>query len=778
MTATLFLDDDNASNAEVWEPDDWASREVAAVVLAAGFAKTLDYLIPESLTGRVVPGVRVEVPLGRGNTPKIGYCVAVARGAEADQMRGERKLKEIVQLIDDAPLLTHDTIKLARWIADYYFCPLGQVLEAVLPSGVRNHAGTRLTSVLTAIVEAEFTPSQREAFDKLTKRQRDVLATLASTPCPLTLGELARAAKCSSVPITHLKKVGLLVAQTVRRTTSDIATVETAPEPPHRLEPQQQSALDKISPLIAASEHRTILLHGVTGSGKTEVYIRAIDEVVTRGKQAIVLVPEISLTPQTVARFRSRFRRVAVLHSHLTDVERHHQWHAIKNGEIDVVVGARSAVFAPFPQLGLIVIDEEHEQTFKQDSAPRYHARAVAQVRARNADAVLILGSATPSLETYFAAERGRIDKITMLNRIGKRQMPDVKIVDLRDEVRRGLTRGAIHERLHRAIYDTLADNGQVILLLNRRGYATHIQCPACGEVVKCPRCDIALTHHKTADTAICHYCDHTTVPPRQCPGCGHPAIRYSGIGTQRLQQEIEARFPQARVVRMDADTMRGRGSHEAALADFRSGKYQILLGTQMIAKGLDFPQVTLVGVVNADTAMHIPDFRAEERTFHLVTQVAGRTGRGPRGGHVIVQTSSPTRRALVAATQHDFVGFAAEELAIRTELRYPPQESMVRFVIRGPNEQATAEFATSLASRFELVSADKLATHPNAICGRCLGPAPAPITRLHDLFRFHFHLIAPDAAALHRHIRARLEGVKTPDPIQWIIDVDPIDML
>lgn len=767
-----------AGAVEAWERDDWSDREIASVVLATGFVTPLDYLVPEPLVGRVVAGVRVEVPLGRGNAPRIGYCVGVARGAGARDMAGPRRLKEVSLLLDDEPLLAPDILKLARWIADYYLCPLGQVLEAVLPSGVRHRAGTQLTTVFTTLAPTSFTDSQRAAFDKLTTKQRHAFETLAASDEPLTLTELARAASCSPPVVSHLKKANLLAVQTLRRRAAPAARPDVVPESPHKLEPQQQAALDQITPLIDAGEHRTFLLHGVTGSGKTEVYIRAIGEVVRRGRQAIVLVPEISLTPQTVARFRSRFPRVAVLHSHLTDAERHHQWRAIASGGIDVVVGARSAVFAPVPHLGLIVIDEEHEHSFKQDIAPRYHARNVAAARGREAGAVLILGSATPSLETFFAAENGAIHKITMPHRIGQRRLPAVQIVDLREETQRGRTLGAIHERLHRAIHESLADDGQVILLLNRRGYSTHIQCPACGEVLKCPNCDISLTHHKSVEIAICHYCDFETVPPRACPHCGHPAIRYSGVGTQRLQQEIERRFPQARVLRMDTDTMKGRGAHETALDDFRSGKYQILLGTQMIAKGLDFPRVTLVGVVNADTAMHLPDFRAAERTFHLVTQVAGRTGRSERGGHVIVQTSAPASLAIRAASKHDFLHFATEELAMRKQLRYPPWEAMVRFIVRGSDEEKTSHFADELATRFELV-ADAASILPNsgAILGRRLGPAPAPITKLRELFRFHFQLLAPDAESLRRHVRERLVGLKTPHDVQWIVDVDPLDM-
>ncbi len=379
----------------------------------------------------------------------------------------------------------------------------------------------------------------------------------------------------------------------------------------------------------SAQQHRTFLVHGVTGSGKTEVYLQTIEEVVRYGRQAIVLVPEISLTPQTVERFRRRFGAVAVLHSHLSDADRHWQWQQIAAGQVHVVVGARSAIFAPTPHLGLIVLDEEHETSFKQETAPRYHARDVAVARASAESVPLVLGSATPSLESWRRARQGEYELVEMPRRVLNRPLPEVGTIDLRVDGQRIGSRGSISRLLLSAMQAALQDDGQVILLLNRRGYSTHIQCPACGEVVSCPDCDIALTHHKTGDAAICHLCDFRMAAPSNCPKCDSGEIRYWGLGTQRLEAEVRARFPDMPLLRMDTDTMKTRGAHEKALAEFRAGTARILLGTQMIAKGLDFPNVTLVGVIQADTALHLPDFRAAERTFQLVTQVAGRTGRG-----------------------------------------------------------------------------------------------------------------------------------------------------
>jgi primosomal protein N' (replication factor Y) len=534
----------------------------------------------------------------------------------------------------------------------------------------------------------------------------------------------------------------------------------------------QRQALDAVLGAMRAGRHETILMHGVTGSGKTEVYIRAIEETLHFGKQAIVLVPEISLTPQTRQRFRSRFHNVALLHSHLSPAERHWHWQRIARGEVQVVVGARSAIFAPTPRLGLVVLDEEHDASFKQDAAPRYHARDVALRRAQMENAPLVLGSATPSLESWRRAQDGEYRLIEMPRRVYDRPMPDVLALDLRAEWDSRRTRGAISRQLQLAMEQALNDDGQVILLLNRRGFSTHIQCPSCGHVVRCRDCDIALTHHREAGQAICHYCDYQTPAPERCPECGFEGIRYSGIGTERLEAEVRARFPGVPCLRMDSDTMQKSGSHESALARFRAGEVKILLGTQMIAKGLDFPNVTLVGVVNADTALHLPDFRAAERTFQLVTQVAGRTGRGDKGGRVLVQTFSPEHPAIQAALRHDYLAFAARELPNREEYGYPPYSSMIRLVIRGPVETLAEAFADQIHERLTRLNDD--AGEPV----RILGPSAAPIAKLRGKHLFHILLLSAAADPLRAMVQEATKDLKPPEDVQWIADVDPLDML
>ncbi len=609
---------------------------------------------------------------------------------------------------------------------------------------------------------------------------------LAAAKEPMTPGELARAARCGSGPITALRRKGLLRARTGR-----IATLRPEDAPPARekhlvLNPDQQRALGTILEALNSRRHQTILIHGVTGSGKTEVYIQAIQEVIHFGRQAIVLVPEISLTPQTVERFRQRFGAVAVLHSHLSDAERHVSWQRIADGAAPVVVGARSAIFAPTPDLGLIVLDEEHESSFKQESVPRYHARDVAMARAEAEGIPLVLGSATPSLESWHRARTGRYALVEMPRRVLDRPMPAVGTIDLRSEKGRGLSSGAISRQMLAAIRAALEEGGQVILLLNRRGFSTHIQCQACGFVVRCPECDIALTHHRKEAIALCHYCDYEVPAPTTCPSCGFTGIRYSGLGTQRLEAEVRARFPDVLSLRMDTDAMQAHGSHQRALAAFRSGAVRILLGTQMIAKGLDFPNVTLVGVINADTALHLPDFRAAERTFQLVTQVAGRTGRGPKGGRVLVQTFSPDHPAIRAAVRHDYAAFAAGELPIRQMLRYPPFAEMVRLVVRGRSEPIAAEFANSIAARLRqaLLGPPPEETLARSASGageadvRVLGPAPCPFARLKGRYRFQIQVQGPDGEQLRAAAAAATAGLEPPEDVQWIVDVDPVDML
>jgi primosomal protein N' (replication factor Y) (superfamily II helicase) len=778
------------------EPDQWqldATHETlaATVVFAEQPHGPYDYAVPPPLAAKLKSGQRVQVPLGRGNRSIIGYCVAVGT-----KTVGSRPLKPLGRIIDVEPLLSSAMLRLAAWMADYYLCPLGTVLQAIVPAGVRGKAGTREMTFLS--VPQEVLDQLQAGTLKLGEKQLDALRALAASPRPLTPPELAQAAKCTLGPISELRKKRLVKAEVRRIQHLEVAESIAPREQNLQLNPDQQAALDCILAALRERRHETILLHGVTGSGKTEVYIHAIEEVIQYGRQAIVLVPEISLTPQTRGRFKSRFNSVAVLHSHLSDAERHWHWQQIARGQVQVVVGARSAVFAPTPNLGLIVIDEEHDGSFKQGESPRYHARDVALQRAAMESVPLVLGSATPSLESWqraksspkskvqspkseqlatgdlgpWTVDLGPFRLIDMPRRVEDRPLPAVATIDLRTEFASRSSRGAVSRSLHRAIDEALRDDGQVILLLNRRGYSTHIQCPACGHVMRCPACDLALTHHRADSQAICHYCDFQMPAPVRCPQCAFDGIRFSGFGTERLEAEIKSRFPEVPVERMDSDTMQRPGSHEAALERFRSGAVKILLGTQMIAKGLDFPNVTLVGVINADTALHFCDLRAAERTFQLVTQVAGRTGRGDKGGRVLVQTFSPDHYAIQAAVDHDYARFAAEELPSRQAHQYPPFASLIRLIVRGESEPVVEQFAEAVGEKLRAAIELKQIEH------RVLGPAPCPIAKLRGLFRYHVLLSSPAGDELRAATREVIETIEPLDTIQWIVDVDPVDLL
>jgi primosomal protein N' (replication factor Y) len=663
-------------------------------------------------------------------------------------------------------------------MADYYLCGWGQVLHAVVPAGVRGRAGTR-NAVFVQVLPREHWPA---VLPKITVNQKRALDVLLEHNEPVELAKLAKDLGCGPAAITALISKGYAqkLQQRVERLPVELAenTSETpsatGDDQPLSLNAEQQAVWAKLEPVLQRGGHHTFLLHGVTGSGKTELYLQAIEAVLRQGKEVIVLVPEISLTPQTLERFRGRCGKVAVLHSHLSDAERASYWRHVAAGKVQVVVGARSAVFAPTRNLGLIVIDEEHENSFKQDTTPRYHARDVALTRARLADVPILLGSATPSLESWHAAQQKQYTLLSMLKRVENRPMPRVQLIDMRHEPRTPGQYRAIGPTLEQGIRHTLKTGGQVILLLNRRGFSTHVHCPTCGYVSQCQHCDLALTFHRQKAMLLCHYCGYEAVPMTQCPNCTKGTIRYQGLGTEKLQAELDQLVPAAVVQRMDSDTMSKSGSHQRVLDAFRDGQIQILLGTQMIAKGLDFPNVTLVGVVNADTGLHLPDFRAAERTFQLLAQVAGRAGRGDKGGVVMVQSYSTDHPCVMLAAQHDYLGFAKLELGFRAEHQYPPYQQLARLIIRSENETAAGEFAQQLAGVFKVTMARQAAQHPV----RLLGPAECPVYKLHDNYRFHFQLQCASTDALHGVLREVLTVAKPPNKVEYQVDIDPLSMM
>ena len=728
-----------------------------SVALPIGVDQTFTYALPENLRGKVWPGQRVKVPFGRGRRWAVGW---IARGLEATDIK---EVKEVAEILDDEPLLTRDLLDLAFWMARYYVTPIGQVFEAILPAAVKRKAGFKTIQLVVRTDKSE------SEVDRILSKQRRVLDRLAQAEgTPLAPRELARQAGCTVAVIKSLEKKGLVHIETreVDEFARDLFIELEEPKTIH-LTTEQALALQRIKARIAAEEFGVIVLQGVTGSGKTEVYLRAIEDVVERGRQAIVLVPEIALTPQTIRRFRERFTHVAVLHSGLTDVERHRQWRDIREGRADVVVGARSAVFAPVRDLGLMVIDEEHENSFKQDTSPRYHARDIAIMRANLVGVPVVLGSATPSLESYQNVRTlDHYQEARLTQRIGGRPMPPVHIIDMRQEVAERKGHHALSRALEKAIAEAWRKQRQTILFLNRRGFSTHLFCVKCGHVARCPDCDVGMTYHAKPGVLQCHYCGQKARPPETCPACGAETINYWGTGTQRVEDEVQRKFPDIRLGRMDADSMRPRGGHARLLSAFRDGEVDILLGTQMVAKGLDFPNVTVVGVINADVALSLPDFRANERTFQLVTQVAGRTGRGPKGGEVFVQTFQPDHLTIQLAAKHDYDAFARDELGSRRRLGYPPFGRLARVVVRSQQRQRAHEAIQAVAGRL---------IEPARVAGIIiLGPQPCPISKISRFWRYHLLLKAPSARALLHFFDGVRSNLSPPGNIQMAIDVDP----
>ncbi|WP_418790488.1 primosomal protein N' [Phosphitispora sp. TUW77] len=589
--------------------------------------------------------------------------------------------------------------------------------------------------------------------------------------------ELPGLAGTTATTVRELIKKGYLAAKTAEIRRDPYALRRFARTEPLKPTPDQEKALHRLKKAMIGSKHETFLLHGVTGSGKTEVYLQAIDYCIKSGKQAIVLVPEISLTPQMVERFKGRFGNlVAVLHSRLSAGERYDEWRHIKKGSVRIVVGARSAVFAPFNNLGLIIIDEEHETSYKQEDNPKYHARDVAVARGKLTNSVVVLGSATPSLESYSRALAGRYGLLTIEKRIGGQVLPEVALVDMREEIKAG-HRNIFSRELIERISNVLLRKEQVILFLNRRGYATFVVCRECGLVMRCPRCSITLTLHAGENMLRCHYCDFQRKTPELCPACNSASIRQLGVGTQKVESEIARWFPDARVARMDMDTTTGKGSHEKILNSFQDGAIDILVGTQMIAKGLDFPGVTLVGVISADTALNLPDFRAAERTFQLLTQVAGRAGRGERPGEVIVQTYSPEHYSVVYAKSHAYRDFFKEELQLREILEYPPYCSFVRIVISGKAENNVIQGSEVVVSKLSR----EFARFNLGVTQPLMGPAPAPLRKLRNHYRWQICVRGTPGSLVRKVIREELDSLQD-DPLFAALkistDVDPLGMM
>ncbi len=738
----------------------------AQVILDRSTGKVLDYEIPAEWQGRVGEGSRVRVPLRNRQVQ-----ATVVSTSDSTTAKGVRP---IAAVMDKRPQMTPVLMRLAKWMAEYYACVEQDALRCILPRAVREagHAPLqRRFAALTGTPDA----SVIEAISKRAPRQAAVLDFLQKAAAPVAVARLLEETGAADAALKSLAKRGLISINTEEVRRAPRGSQDFVATKPPELSAEQEKALEGIRPALQdPAKHKPIVLKGITGSGKTEVYLRAIAEVIGRGKTALVLVPEISLTPQTVERFSSRFAplgiEVAVLHSHLSEGERHDEWHRVRDGHARIVIGARGAVFAPLENLGLIVIDEEHDTSYKQDEGPRYHARDLAVVRGKMEPCAVLLGSATPSLESFENCRKGKYDLIELTHRHDGCVLPVFRVVDMRLRSKDGERNDQfISPKLALAIEARLAKAEQTILFLNRRGFFTVLACKACGKKVECPHCSVSLALHRAEDRARCHLCGYSMNPPRRCPDCGDPQIAFSGVGTEKVEAAVRKIFPQARVARMDSDTMTRKNAYHETLGAFRRRQIDILVGTQMIAKGLHFPGVTLVGIISADSALHLPDFRAGERTFQLLVQVAGRAGRGDAEGEVIVQTFSPAHPSLQFAKSHDFDGFAAHELEMRKNFGHPPFSHLVLLTARADMQQK-AEFA----ARLVVQHLEKSVPHSIMVSPA----APAPLARVRGMYRYQIVVRGQQIRAMTKAIKETLACLKLPKETHVAVDVDPMAVL
>ncbi len=806
-------------------------KEIVEVAVGLPVFKTFHYRIPEKMRDSLRIGMRVLVPFkGRRVT---GFAVDLLENPPKEV---EEKLREVEDLLDEAPLIDPQMLRFCRWVADYYIYPLGEVIKTGLPPGLHLKSELILTlaqngkeyrtqgsldpiqlkvikeiercgkvslkrilkifpgevsksqlvswkrkgllNIDPGIEDKEVKPKfervvkfQRSDFSKsISKKQTEILKLLEEKG-EIFYSELRQKVKSPSKAIQSLQAKGLvsIFNREVCRDLSVRSRLKPYPRP--ELTSDQETVLSEILKGIHSNRFSPFLIYGVTGSGKTEIYLRAIEEVIHQGREAIVLVPEISLTPQLLSRFKDRFgENLSLLHSGLGKGERYDQWRKIWRGEVKIAVGARSAIFAPFKNVGIIVVDEEHDPSYKQEEKLRYHARDLAVVRAKQTEATLLLGSATPSLESFHNAERGKFYLLRLPERIENKPLPLVEIVDMRNE------KSLLSERIRAGLQKNIEDKRQSLLFLNRRGFAHFILCPDCGFTVKCPNCSVTLTYHLRDRSLQCHYCDYRIKAPGDCPQCEGHRLQAMGTGTERLEQEIRFLFPKAHVSRMDRDTTRQRRSHQQILEGLESGGTDILVGTQMIVKGHDFPNVTFVGVVSADTSLHFPDFRSSERTFQLLTQVAGRAGRGKVSGSVVIQTFSPDHYSIQRAKDHDFIGFYQEESQFRRALDYPPFSRLINFRLVGNSEKKTTAVSKKMGDMGQ-----SLLRKGYGKGLEILGPSAAPFAKMRGKFRWQMLVKGESPKLLHqfaRELAFRLEGETKGKGVNLDIDVDPVFIL
>jgi primosomal protein N' (replication factor Y) len=724
-----------------------ANTSYAEVAVPLHVFQTFTYRLSPEQSDQAEVGARLVVPLGRNLV--TSYIVSLHDELPAELAAVD--VKDAQDLVDTEPVCNPEILQLARWVSDYYACPLGEVIKAALPPGMTPKSRSNAKFVKPKLRRfVRLLPATAE--QKLTEAQQRVLATLAAHD-PTSLQSLIKTANVSASTITSLEKKALLEIydDAVRR--DPLAETFGITDAEHTLTAAQSSVLTQIEAQMNSGDYSAFLLHGVTGSGKTEIYMRAMNKVLGLGRSAMMLVPEIALTPVFSRRLRARFGdQVAIFHSSLQKGERFDEWTRVRNGDARVVIGTRSAVFAPVRNLGLIVVDEEHESSYRQQESPYYNARDVAIVRAQKESATVVLGSATPSLESFHNARKGKYHFVSLPQRIGARPMAQAKIVDMRNVFARHGKPRVFSDELLEGIRETRERGEQSIILLNRRGYSSFILCRSCGETVQCPNCDVTLTYHRSERVIVCHYCNHREAVPRVCPSCGKKYIYYVGEGTEQLEEMLRLLFPALRVARIDRDTTARRKVFEQSLADFSAGRIDTLVGTQMLAKGHDFPNVTLVGVVSVDAGLALPDFRSAERTFQLITQVAGRAGRGDRPGRVLIQTYHPYHYALRHACAQDYEGFYEEELRYRQNHSYPPFVALASLLVHGPDLGKVRNDSLELRKQLDLVNQERKC--------RVLGPAPAPLSRLKGEHRFQLLIKSRSRKDLREIADAALRAV------------------
>ncbi|MDW8801087.1 primosomal protein N' [Clostridium sp. A1-XYC3] len=673
--------------------------------------KPFTYRLPVSMYGKIDIGYRVKVPFGMGNKKIDGFIVELY-----DEYKGTGRIKEIAEVCEEFPLFTERDLILIREMREKYLCTYLDCIKVFIPTGVFKGMKNKRESLVYCgnMPEGKFSKEIYKNIYKIVKNNEGIF----------TKSGLSREFNLSLSSInTMIKNQILLVQDKVINRYNERIYAQYLPK---NLNKEQQAAVTR----VLSSKKRTFLLHGVTGSGKTEIYMHLVSEMINQDKEAIILVPEIALTPQMVERFKGRFGKdISVFHSKLSDGERYDEWLRIKMGKVKVAIGARSAVFLPFNNLGLIVIDEEHEGSYKSDSNPKYHAREIGELKCSISGCKLVLGSATPSMETYYRSRKDEIELITLTNRADNAELPEVEIVDMREELLNN-NKSIFSKKLQEAIEDRLKKKEQIILFLNRRGFSTFVSCRKCGYVFKCNNCDISLTYHSEGKKLMCHYCGEKQAVPNKCTKCGSKYVKYFGVGTEKIEQEIKNYFPSARTLRMDFDTTRGKNSYEQIYNTFRDEKADILIGTQMVAKGLDFKNVTLVGVIAADLSLNLPDFRSAERTFQLITQVSGRAGRGEKKGVVVVQTYNPENFSIRYAASNDYESFYTEEIELRENMEYPPFSDILLINMSSKNEnlliKSIQNVGIFLKNRLE--ENDKI---------NMLGPCPCEISKIKELYRW-----------------------------------------